>query len=175
VILVGQSLGGHTAMLTAAAHPELVRALVLVEAGPGGPNPGVPADIGAWLDSWPVPFASPEAAAVFLGGGPVGRGWAEGLERRDDGWWPRFDRDVMVASLRENAERSFWEEWDALRCPTLVVLAEKGFIAPEEAQEMCRRQPRAVAVGVPGTGHDLHLERPDALRHLMTGFLDALG
>ncbi|WP_459754673.1 alpha/beta fold hydrolase [Streptomyces sennicomposti] len=34
-VLVGQSLGGHTAMLTAAAHPGLVRALVLVEAGPG--------------------------------------------------------------------------------------------------------------------------------------------
>lgn len=31
-VLVGQSLGGHTAMLTAAAHPERVRALVLVEA-----------------------------------------------------------------------------------------------------------------------------------------------
>lgn len=35
-VLVGQSLGGHTAMLTAAAHPGLVRALVLVEAGSGG-------------------------------------------------------------------------------------------------------------------------------------------
>jgi pimeloyl-ACP methyl ester carboxylesterase len=41
-VLVGQSLGGHTAMLTAAAHPGLVRALVLVEAGPGGPNPSGP-------------------------------------------------------------------------------------------------------------------------------------
>lgn len=33
-VLVGQSLGGHTAMLTAAAHPGHVRALVLVEAAP---------------------------------------------------------------------------------------------------------------------------------------------
>ncbi|MGW3462167.1 alpha/beta fold hydrolase [Streptomyces olivaceoviridis] len=64
--LVGQSLGGHTAMLTAAAHPGLVRALVLVEAGPGGPNPNGPADNGGWLDSWPTPFPSREAAAAFL-------------------------------------------------------------------------------------------------------------
>ncbi|WP_406325018.1 alpha/beta fold hydrolase [Streptomyces sp. NBC_01617] len=55
-VLVGQSLGGHTAMLTAAARPERVRALVLVEAGPGSPNPNAPADIGSWLDSWPTPF-----------------------------------------------------------------------------------------------------------------------
>lgn len=34
-VLVGRPLGGSTAMLTAAAHPELIRAPVLVEAGPG--------------------------------------------------------------------------------------------------------------------------------------------
>nr|WP_267956060.1 alpha/beta fold hydrolase [Streptomyces sp. MBT33] len=34
-VLIGQSLGGYTAVLTAAAHPDLVRGLVLVEAGPG--------------------------------------------------------------------------------------------------------------------------------------------
>lgn len=50
-VLVGQSLGGHTAMLAAAAHPGLFRALVLVEAGPGGPNPNVQAEIGGWLDA----------------------------------------------------------------------------------------------------------------------------
>ncbi|MFD8828493.1 alpha/beta fold hydrolase, partial [Streptomyces sp. NPDC059605] len=66
-VLVGQSLGGHTAMLTAAAHPGLVHALVLVEAKPGEADPDVPADIGGWLDSWPVPFPSREAAVAFLG------------------------------------------------------------------------------------------------------------
>lgn len=50
--LVGQSLGGHTAFLTAAAHPESLDALILVEAGPGAPNPGLPAEIAAWLDHW---------------------------------------------------------------------------------------------------------------------------
>ncbi|MFC8957722.1 hypothetical protein ACFT8P_34630 [Streptomyces sp. NPDC057101] len=50
---MGQSLGGHTAMLTAAAaHPHLVRRLVLIKAGPGGPNPNVQAEIGGWLDAW---------------------------------------------------------------------------------------------------------------------------
>lgn len=117
-VLVGQSLGGHTAMLAAAAQPELVRALVLIEAGPGGPNPSGPADIGAWLDSWPTPFPSRESAVEFFGGGPVGEGWAAGLEERDAKWWPRFDRDVMVHSLAENARRSFWREWEQVACPT---------------------------------------------------------
>jgi pimeloyl-ACP methyl ester carboxylesterase len=34
VVLIGQSLGGHTAMLVAARHPELVERLVVIEASP---------------------------------------------------------------------------------------------------------------------------------------------
>ncbi|MYW11122.1 alpha/beta fold hydrolase [Streptomyces sp. SID2563] len=173
-VLVGQSLGGHTAMLTAAAHPGLPGALVLVEAGSGGPNPGVAEDIGGWLDSWPVPFASREAAAAFFGGGPGGEGWAAGLVERDGGWRPRFDRDVMTGSLAENARRSFHEEWDRVVCPTLLVLARKSFVPAEEVDEMLRRRPETHAVSVPGTGHDLHLERPDALYGALSAFLDGL-
>lgn len=173
-VLVGQSLGGHTAMLTAAAHPALVRALVLVEAGPGGPNPDGPADIGAWLDSWPAPFPSREAAAAFLGGGPVGAGWAAGLEEREDGWWPRFDRDVMVRSLAENAGRSFLREWGQVTCPTLVVLAQSSFIPAREADEMLRQRPATLAMSIPGTGHDLHLEQPGILHATLAEFLDGL-
>ncbi len=103
-ILVGQSLGGHTAMLVAAAHPDLVRALVLIEAGPGDLSPDTPRDIEKWLASWPVPFASRAAAAEFFGGGPAGAGWAAGLEERKDGWWPRFVPELMVGSVRLNKE-----------------------------------------------------------------------
>ncbi|MEV1176404.1 alpha/beta hydrolase [Nonomuraea sp. NPDC049784] len=173
-VLVGQSLGGHTAMLTAAAYPERIRALVLIEAGPGGPNPNGPADIGGWLDSWPRPFVSREAAVQFLGGGPVGEGWAAGLEERDSGWWPRFDRDVMVSSLAENAHRSFWHEWEQVSCPTLAVLAQSGFIPQQEAQDMLQRRPATLALSIPRTGHDLHLERPDVLHHVFLDFLREL-
>ncbi|MEU9367675.1 alpha/beta hydrolase [Streptomyces avermitilis] len=173
-VLVGQSLGGHTAMLTAAAHPGLVRALVLIEAGAGGPNPNGPVDIGGWLDSWPTPFPSHEAAAAFLGGGPVGAGWAAGLEEREDGWWPRFDRDVMVRSLAENARRSFRQEWGQVACPTLVVLAQSSFIPPQEADEMLRQRPATMSMSIPGTGHDLHLEQPETLHIALSDFLQSL-
>ncbi|MFF2081476.1 alpha/beta fold hydrolase [Kitasatospora sp. NPDC058162] len=174
-VLVGQSLGGHTAMLTAAAHPALVGGLVLVEAGAGGPNPEVAGEVGGWLDSWPTPFPSREAAAEFLGGGPVGAGWAAGLEEREDGWWPRFDREVMVASLAELTRRSFLDEWARITCPTLVVLAQSGFIPAPEVDEMLRQGPATMAVSVPRAGHDLHLERPEVLHGVLAEFLDGIG
>ncbi|KQX09727.1 hydrolase [Streptomyces sp. Root431] len=176
-VLIGQSLGGHTALLTAAAHPELPSALVLVEAGPGGSNPDVQTGIAEWFAAWPVPFPTREEAVAFLGGGkrPVGEGWASGLEERADGLWPRFDADVMVRSLDDNATRAFWDEWAAITCPTLAVLGQDeqgGIIGDEEYAEMARLRPGSYGVSVPGTGHDVHLERPEVLHALLTGFLD---
>ncbi|MEU7291660.1 alpha/beta hydrolase [Streptomyces exfoliatus] len=175
-VLVGQSLGGSTALLTAAAHPGLPRVLVLVEAGPGGADPGVQEQIGSWLRAWPVPFPTREAAAAYLGGGrqPVGEGWARGLEERADGLWPRFDPDVMVRSLDENATRDFWDEWTAVSCPTLAVLGQGdqgGIIGREEYAEMVRLRPGLHGASVPGSGHDLHLERPEVLHRLVVDFL----
>ncbi|MDA5285030.1 MULTISPECIES: alpha/beta hydrolase [unclassified Streptomyces] len=169
--LIGQSLGGHTALLAAAAHPGLFRSLVLVEAGPGAADPGAAAEIGAMLDAWPRPFPSRAAAVTYFGGGPVGEGWAGGLEERDGGWWPRFDRDVMVASLAENARRSFWEEWQRVECPTLAVFGRSGIIPAAEVDRMLRLRPETVALSVPGAGHDVHLERADVLREALRAFL----
>lgn len=174
-VLVGQSSGGTTAMLCAAAHPDRVGALVLIEAGAGGPHPDGQATIASWLDSWPVPFPSRAEAAEFFGGGPKGEGWADGLERRDDGWWPGFDRDVMIASVAENAWRSFWPEWQRVGCPVLLVLAQSSFIPAEEVAELLRLRPGTTALSVPGTGHDVHLERPAAVHGAVGDFLGGLG
>jgi pimeloyl-ACP methyl ester carboxylesterase len=170
-VLAGQSLGGHTALLTASAHPGLLRGLVLVEAGPGRADPNVPAEIGAMLDAWPTPFPSRRAAVEFFGGGAVGEGWAGGLEERDGGWWPRFDRDVMVAALAENARRSFWDEWASITCPALVVLGQSGIVPAQETEAMLQQRPETVALSVPGAGHDVHLERPEVLHQVLREFL----
>ncbi|MFE3250898.1 alpha/beta fold hydrolase [Streptomyces sp. NPDC059209] len=173
-VLIGQSLGGLTALLTAAAHPDLVRALVLVEAGPKGPAPELPGKIGTWLDSWPVPFASADAAVRFFGGGPAGLAWAAGLQVRPDGLYPRIDRDVMVGCVAESAVRSFWEEWDQVRCPTLVVRGEAGAMPASEADEMRVRRPAGTRVeAVAGAGHDVHLDSPAELHALIEEFLHA--
>lgn len=171
LVLVGQSMGGITALLTAAAHPELVRALVLIEAGPDGPSPGLPATIGAWLDSWPVPFPDAEAAAAFFGGGAAGRAWAAGLVPGPGGLHPRVDRDVMVATVQENAHRDFWDAWDEVRCPVLVVRAGKGMLKEQEAGRMAERRPGTRIAVVPDAGHDVHLDDPAAVYGELAAFL----
>ncbi|MFC9649744.1 alpha/beta fold hydrolase [Streptomyces sp. NPDC056937] len=170
-VLVGQSLGGHTAMLAAAAHPDVFSALVLIEAGPEGPSPELPARIGGWLDSWPVPFASMEAATAFFGGGTAGRAWAAGLAEHPDGLRPRVEREVMVACVADNARRSFWDEWSRVRCPTLVVRGEAGSMPEAEAAAMRARRPGTELRVIPSAAHDVHLDQPEAVHEAIEAFL----
>lgn len=80
----------------------------------------------------------------------------------------------MTRSLAENAQRSFWHEWAQITCPTLVVLAQSGFIPRQEAEDMLRQRPTTVAMSIPRTGHDLHLEQPGTLHSALSDFLKDL-
>ncbi|MFG2115075.1 alpha/beta fold hydrolase [Streptomyces sp. NPDC048718] len=174
-VLIGQSYGGHAALLAAAAHSARLSGAVLVEAGPAGTAPGTVAEVGDWLRAWPVPFPTREAAVAYLGGGPVGEGWADGLEVRDDGLWPRFDPEVLVAALAENSGRDRWEEWAAIGVPVLAVLGRRGIVSTEQYGGMAERQPaRLHGVGIPDAGHDLHLEQPGVLHAVLRDFLSGI-
>ncbi|WP_107474180.1 alpha/beta fold hydrolase [Streptomyces sp. NRRL S-340] len=167
-VLVGQSFGGHTALLLAAARPDLVKSLILVEAGPAMAPADLPGRIAAWLDSWPVPFPTAGAAARFFGH----EVWARSLEERADGWWPKADRDVMVSSITELARRDHWREWEAVTCPVLVVRGADGTMREAEFTEMHARRPHGTTpLTVPGAGHDVHLDQPEALYEAVSAFL----
>jgi pimeloyl-ACP methyl ester carboxylesterase len=173
-VVVGQSLGGHTAFLLAARRPDLVRGLIVAEATPEA-DPDAPEVVRRWLESWPVPFASDTDAAGFFGGESLrARTWADGLERRGDGLWPAFDDEVMIAALADVSVASYWDEWRRVRCPTLLVRAA-GVEGRDVYERMIAEAPSASLVEIADAGHDVHLDRPDLWREQLTTFLDKLG
>lgn len=179
-LVVGQSLGGQAALLLAAQHPDLVRALALADAGPGGigDERAVEANVQDLTDAvgrWPVPFASRDAAIDFFGGPSASaEAWADGLERRDGGWWPRFDAGVMAHTLREATRSSYWAQWELIACPALVVRAGRGQLSLDDAHAMAARGQRVRVVDLPDAGHDLHLDSVDAWCGALSGFLDTV-
>jgi pimeloyl-ACP methyl ester carboxylesterase len=170
-IVVGQSLGGHTAFLLASRRPELVAGLVVAEASPE-PEPDEVVKVRRWLEAWPVPFASREAALDFFGGDTLwAHAWAAGLGQTPDGLRPKFDIDMMIASLEEASTVAYWDEWSAVRCPTLVVRAENG-LARELALRMVEAATSARLVEIKHASHDVHLEQPEQWRRALEPFLN---
>ncbi|MEA2581103.1 MAG: hypothetical protein QOE83_1995 [Actinomycetota bacterium] len=181
VVVVGQSIGGLTALSLAARRPDLVRGLVLVDASPSGGDEGVEEAVNATtraLREWPPSFGSRSDAQAFFaerfGGGLAAEAWTSGLERVEKGWQPRFDVEVIAQTLRDAISIPSWEEWDSITCPTLIVRAGHGMVDPETLKEMSERLPRAQLVEITDAAHDVHLDRPDEWREALTGFLDSL-
>ena len=172
VVLIGQSLGGHTAFLVAADRPDLVRGLVVAEASPAEEKPGQAEEIRSLLSSWPE-FASRDSAEEFFGRDtPVGRAWARNLDETEGGLVPAFEIDVMVEAIAA-AEAACWDEWRRIRAPALIVRGEGGDLLEEEAVEMARALPASGLVTVPGR-HDIHLDAPGAWRAAVEAFLARL-
>jgi pimeloyl-ACP methyl ester carboxylesterase len=174
VDLVGQSMGAHTALLVAARRPDLIRRLVLLEGGVGGDGAnGYPARLGQWFASWPVPFPDRDSAVTFLGSTATARAWAQDLEARGDGYWPRFDPDILESAIQAVADQARWSEWGQVTAPTLLVLAERSAIDPDEVQRMRAARPEAGHVVVPGSGHDVHLDQPEQWAAILGDYLEA--
>lgn len=160
VILVGQSMGAHTAMLIAAARGDLVRQLVLLEGNEGGRTASEQSALGDFFRSWQVPFTDRAAAAAALGDGPLARAWVEDLDERPDGLHPRFDADIMQATV-EAMDEPRWTEWEAIEAPTLVIYADGGMFTEEQKSEFVRRGRNARRVDVTDASHDAHLDAFD--------------
>lgn len=185
VHLVGHSMGGTACAMFAAARPERIRTLTLVEGlGPPELEPRDPAKrLKAWLDGVarvrakpPRPFADVAAAIKRmrvqnpelgdeLGAFLVEKSTAEtegGLQWTFDPlhktWSPRpFNADVFSRLL------------EAIEAPTLVVSGENGFRLEDE-QARIDRIPRSEHVEIPGVGHMIHWFAAEALASALNEF-----
>ncbi len=161
VCLIGHSLGGITVLQVAARRPDLVKVLVVVDASPIEFDESVVDELASSLRKWPAPFTSKEQAIVYFGGPSLAaEAWTGGLEERDGGYWPPFEIDIMIQTLREASQQSYWGDWAAVQCPVLVVRAEHGLVPDDIGQTMLDRTPQASLVDIPEASHDLHLDHP---------------
>ncbi len=176
-IVVGNSLGGATAMLVAAEWPERVEALVLV----------APATRAAPI-VWPLrlmrlplvgelalALASRPATAYGL------RHWLYGDPSRvtehvvDDAWKPFAVPGTRRAALQaiRTDPRHFLGLEGRVRQPTLIVWGSRDRLLPvAEAGRRRARIPGSEVVILEGAGHLPQREQPEALAHAIAAFVE---
>jgi pimeloyl-ACP methyl ester carboxylesterase len=171
VILGGQSMGGHTAILTAASRPELVGQLVSLEATVAG---GADAKrLGDWFRSWPLPFASAEAARGFLGDDALARSWIAHLEPAPGGGLvPPFHADAMEAIMAGVSEPC-WPQWQSVQAPATAVFTAKGMFSAGEQAAFIAARPGTRHVVLTGGSHDAHLDDTAEWAAALRSVLDA--
>lgn len=185
-VLVGHSLGGLTAAVVAARHPELVRELILVDIVPGLDTDAAPSILREFYQV--TEFASREEAvdrAESFGFG----GSREDTERgvffntrvREDGrveWKHHFAQIIGHAfDAHNDANRAAsrgagdpWEHLSAVTVPVTLIRGSHGFLQDSDAQEFSRRLPSA-AVRTVDAGHNVQETLPSAISTAVTDAL----
>ena len=170
--LVALSLGGLNSIAFAAAHPERIAGLIVVDVTPTISETGGKA-IAAQLAT--RDFASfDEAVARALAFNPLRS--AENIRNRlrhalrqgaDGRWSYKFDPGIGSGGLETDFER-LWGQVREIRCPTLLVRgAQSAILSREAAARFMRELPGSTVVEVPGAGHSVMGDNP-------TGFIGAV-
>lgn len=180
-VVLGHSMGGMNAMTFAAKHPDLLRALVLIDVGPGVNVDGVqqvrkfvagPYELDS-LDDWVemthkyYPFRSKEGIRKRLG---------VSLRETPEGKMAKmFDERFRQADFRGVADgrSGIWETARALSVPTLLLHGEKSpVLKREQAEEFADSVECVRLVTIPEAGHSVAGDQPEAFTEAVREFLD---
>jgi pimeloyl-ACP methyl ester carboxylesterase len=178
-VLAGFSFGGLLSLHFALAHPERVRALVLIDTGPGFKNPEARARWQAQVERTAEILERGGFEAFLAGKGattaigrrpelPAAQAAARAIARQDVAGVAQFGRRIAGPAP------GCIDELGRIRAPTLVVVGEEDEAYLRAADVMVARLPRATRFGVAGAGHVVTLEEPDALNEAILDFLAEL-
>ncbi|MGE5269610.1 MAG: alpha/beta fold hydrolase [Thiohalocapsa sp.] len=177
---VGTSMGGLIGMLFASLPKSPVRRLVLNDIGPVLPQAGLQR-IGAYVGRDPG-FSNRQELEAYLRDvhaafGPLSEAqWrhlvAHAGRTRDDGKLGlAYDPKIGAAFRAREAEGTslqevdFWQFYDRIRCPTLVLRgAQSDILTAEDAARMRERGPKAELVEFAGLGHAPALMAEDQIK-----------
>ncbi|WP_433777209.1 alpha/beta fold hydrolase [Microbacterium sp. gxy059] len=153
VVLVGQSLGGLTALHVAASRPDLVRALTIVDIVPGASSGGASglAAFYARLEFSDVEDVLDHALSFGLGGG---RGAARAgvllnTRPRPDGgveWKHHVARLLHDGRFLAPDVDALWRALDAVAAPLTLVRGSHGYLDDADVAAFSARAPEVTVV-----------------------------
>jgi 3-oxoadipate enol-lactonase len=176
--VVGLSMGGYVALTLALAWPELVRSLVLVGTGAGGPDRVPrPQDVrDAYAAAMGLPFDEYGRRTMPLTFSP---GWTErNPERFEEILAARLEHPTPEVTLDAHLRACYGFygrgcEVERIDVPTLVLHGDADLIVPvENGRMLASRLPNARYVELPGRGHNVPLEDPATFNRLVLEFLE---
>jgi esterase len=178
-VLVGMSMGGITAMRYAAAHPETLSALCVVDIAPTTLNSGVLSMEGFRIETETLSRFEEflERSHKFMPHRPVAQlrySLMHSLKQLPDGrWtWKHDHRPGAVKRLRPLEE--LWQDLPKITAPTLFVRgAQSTVLSLEAAQRAAQTVPQGKFVNIDPATHNVHSDNPNAFARELRSFLDA--
>lgn len=182
-ILIGQSLGGLTAIRVAALAPERTSALALVDITPGASPATGTSRVFEFLAGPPDYGSVAEIVdrAVEYGIGhdrdALARGTVLNTRRTPEGrlTWKHHLAALLAAgrSPITGTPGAEWEAWAQITVPTLLIRGSTGMVTDSGAGDLLRAKPGTFDTLLVG-GHNIHEDDPTGTAGALRYFLRAL-
>ena len=165
-VVGGLSLGGYVSLAFYLEHPEMVRALVICDSGPGYRSPEARA---AWNQRAHERAADLEARGLDALSG-------RSREARESISHHRSAQGLAHAArgMLAQAGSRVIDGLPAIRVPTLIVVGDQDqpFLTP--CEYMAKKIPGARLEVIAGAGHSANLDQPEVFNRVLLDFLDSL-
>jgi esterase len=182
VTLMGLSMGGLVSFVFAAAHPDRVARMVIMDIGPEL-APAGSANVTSSLAANDVFSSADEAFAQARAANPrptdatLRHRVTHNLRQLPDGTLTyKYDKELRrnPRALFDHTPDELWTAWRAVSCPVLLVRgADSDVLAADTAQRMLAENPNASFASIPDCGHSITLDRPDGLLEVVSPWLAA--
>ena len=175
--LVGMSMGGLTSILIAAAHPELVSSLTLIDITPGV-NAEKAKHITAFVNG-PTAFDDfDDLLARTIEHNPtrkvsaLRRGILHNALQRSDGTWVWRHQQHPKSELTPPVIGNLWDTLSELKMPVTLIrgMAAGSVVDDDDEKELKRRVPHVEIVHVAEAGHSVQGDQPLKLAALLGRF-----
>jgi N-formylmaleamate deformylase len=168
-ILLGHSMGARIAAVTAANGRVGLRGTVLVDPPMSGPGRGpYPTSLEAFLGQLDQARRGTDADEVAVS-------WPRWARREQDlraRWLASCSRDAIAATHAGFESEDFFATWPSVPAPTVLIHGgDSPVVTAAGAEEAAKANPEASVVEVPGTGHMVFWDDPEAA---LTATRDAL-
>lgn len=176
--LLGHSMGGKTAMVLALSQPRLVERLIVIDIAPVAYAHSHRVYIEAMrsLDATALARRAQADAALSTAVPDAGvRAFLlQNLVQRDGRLRWRVNLAALAAAMDDLIGFPETAQFERYAGPALFVRGERSdYVLPEHLDSIRRLFPHAQIATLPGAGHWLHTERPDALLARVETFLGA--
>ena len=171
--VVGFSQGGMAAQILAARRPDLVSALVLVSTSGRFPDAGrenMEKRLAAQAAEGPEASARVAAESIFS---EAWRADHPAELERFVAWRAGQDQQALAHAMRATYGFDATPLHGGIGVPTLVLAGSADSLTPAAGmRDIAAAVPGAAYAEVPGAGHMIPIERPDAFDRALGGFLD---